>query len=500
MRLFFATILLFFTTIYPTIAQEQHTSTIPVSAGEKWWGLSADMDIAQPFSEPFEWNTAEGEPYEFRMAALISSAGRYIWSAEPMEVSFDGSAFTITSSAEKVEVKKGGRSLREAYLVYRHTHATPSGAKPDKSLYTQIIYDAAGEVGALHNAESVVAYAEKLIAEGLPAGIMLIPEGWQSHSAELVFDGESYPSPADMVSKLHELSFQVMLSVSPYVAAAGREFVRSREAGVLLCDDEGDVVLFDGDAGFMACRVPDMAMAERYNSELHSLMTLYGIDGFRLDASLLDDRLSGEALSEFYAAWAAVGKDIPMMLYSPASALVGDRATQVAGDGTIEGALRRALCVGQMGYPFVSPTLSKAHAEGEELWRRTISSVALPVATVIAPPWQFGERGEELKRVILWRAEQSEYMGDMLDEASNTAEAMMRTMEYMFPKDGFGSCYDHYILGDKWLIAPPVDGEKERAVRLPRGVWVDMDGKRYRGPRVVNVDVSRGRLPIFELQ
>lgn len=497
MKRFFATILLILSTYASVFAQNNYTTTITVQDGERWWGLSAD----QTFTEPFECSTDSGKPYEFRMAALISSAGRYVWSKAPMQISFDGTNFTINSDTEKVEVRKGGRSLREAYLVYRHTHAAPSGVKPDESLYTNIIYDVAGEVGALHSAESVVAYAEKLIAEGLPAGIMLIPDGWQSHSTELVFDAESYPAPADMVAQLHRLGFKVMLSVTPYIPAVGKEFVRNREAGTLLCDEQGKIVLFDTEVGFMACRVPDTAMAERYSGELRSLMNNYGIDGFRVDATLLESRLSGEALDNFYSAWSVVGADIPMMLYAPASALVADKAALVADDGTIEGALRQTLRIGQMGYPFVSPAFDKAHAEGEELWRRAISSVALPVATVIAPPWKFGgNRGEELAKVIRWRAEQSEFMGALLNEASNTAEAMMRTLDYMFPKDGFSNCYDHYMLGDKWLIAPPVDGEKMRAVRLPRGVWEDMRGRRYRGPRVVNVDVSRGELPIFELQ
>lgn len=501
MKRFFIAILLTLNTFAVAFAQDNYTTTIPVEAGEKWWGLTADHTLSEPFSEPFEWSTEGGKPYEFRMAALISSAGRYVWSKGPMQISFDGKAFTITSTTEKVEVRKGGRSLREAYLVYRHTHAAPSGVKPNESLYTNIIYDAAGEVGALHTAESVVAYAEKLLAEGLPAGIMLIPDGWQSHSSELLFDAESYPAPADMVAQLHRLGFKVMLSVSPYIPAVGREFVRNRDAGALLLDEKGDIVLFNTEAGFMACRVPDMDTALRYSGEMRSLMNSYGIDGFRVDATLLEGRLSGEALDNFYSAWAAVGADIPMMLYAPASALVADKAALVADDGTIDGAIRQALRIGQMGYPFVSPMLDKAYAQGEELWRRAISSVALPVATVVAPPWKFSSsRGEELKKVIRWRAEQSEFMSGLLNEASNTAEAMMRTMEYMFPKDGFGDCYDHYMLGDKWLIAPPVDGEKERAVRLPRGVWEDMRGKRYRGPRVVNVDVSRGELPIFELQ
>ncbi|MBR7102018.1 MAG: hypothetical protein IKC92_00335, partial [Tidjanibacter sp.] len=96
MRYFCTTIILLLTT-FSTLLAQPYTTTIPVEAGEKWWGLSADMTIAEPFTEPFEWNTAEGEEYEFRMAALLSSAGRYVWSAEPMQIAFDGNTFTITS-------------------------------------------------------------------------------------------------------------------------------------------------------------------------------------------------------------------------------------------------------------------------------------------------------------------------------------------------------------------------------------------------------------------
>ncbi len=480
---------------------EPQVTVVNVADGEKWWGLSAEMTRCEPFSVPFEFDTGVDTSHEFQMDALLSSGGRYVWSAHPMRIAFDGASFTITSDHEKVEVRKAGRSLREAYLVYRHTHAAPSGTTPNKELYTNMIYDASGELGAFHTADGVVAYAERILAEGLPAGIMLIPEGWESHTEELTFDGESYPDPRAMVSRLHNLGFRVMLSVTPYVAAAGQEFVRERAEGRLLLNEAGGVVLVERPAGFVACKVPDVEMAARYNTALHLLMEQFGVDGFRLEGSQLIDMIAEEQLAEFYESWATVGQGIDLMIYSPASALVGGRASMARGDGSWSSALRRTLSIGMMGYPFTSPEVMRAvGGDDDELWRCALAAVAMPISTVIAPPWRLGERGAAFADLIRWRESQSDYMADAVAQSGNTAEPLVRSLEYMFPKDGFGNCFDQFMLGEKWLIAPPIDGEPQRLVRLPRGVWTDSKGRRYRGPRVVSVDVRGGALPIFELQ
>ncbi len=494
-----ALILISLTSIYAQ--SDSHVTEVKVDDGEKWWGLSADLSCCEPFSAPFEFDTGVDVAHEFQMDALLSSGGRYVWSAHPMKIAFDGQSFTITSNFEKVEVRKGGRSLREAYLVYRHTHAAPSGATPDRELYTNLIYDASGELGAFHSAEGVVAYAERIVAEGLPVGIMLIPEGWESHTEELAFDGESYPEPRAMVNRLHELGFRVMLSVTPYVAAAGREFVREREEGRLLLDEKGAVVLVERPAGFVACKVPDEQMAGRYNTALRLLMEQYGVDGFRLEGSQLIDMISEESVAQFYESWAAVGQGIDLMIYSPSSALVAGRASMAHGDGSWPSALRRTLSIGMMGYPFASAEVSAVvGGSADELWRCAFASATMPIATVIAPPWRLGERGASFAELLRWRSSQAGYMADAVAQSGNTAEPLMRSLEYMFPKDGFANCFDQFMLGDKWLIAPPVDGEPQRLVRLPRGVWTDSKGRRYRGPRVVSVDVRSGGLPIFELQ
>ena len=107
-----------FLAIFLTVsAQNGATSRIEVLKGEKWWGAFVGGAPLEPFDEPFRIHTAESAEGGFFVPVLVSSAGRYIWSDSPMEIDFDGSQFLITSETEKVEVKKAGRTLREAYLL-----------------------------------------------------------------------------------------------------------------------------------------------------------------------------------------------------------------------------------------------------------------------------------------------------------------------------------------------------------------------------------------------
>ena len=72
-------------------------------------------------------------------------------------------------------------------------------------------------------------------------------------------------------------------------------------------------------------------------------------------------------------------------------------------------------------------------------------------------------------------------------------------MEYAFPRNGFADCNDQFMIGTKYLVAPVLDDSGRRLVRFPRGVWVDQEGRRYRGPLVAEVDCSNGMIPCFEL-
>ena len=79
-------------------------------------------------------------------------------------------------------------------------------------------------------------------------------------------------------------------------------------------------------------------------------------------------------------------------------------------------------------------------------------------------------------------------------------EPIVRAMDYMFPGQGFEECNDQNMLGDKYLVAPVMDSGTSRTVKLPKGRWIDENGKKYKGGKTYTLEVPLSRLPIFTRQ
>jgi alpha-glucosidase len=71
-------------------------------------------------------------------------------------------------------------------------------------------------------------------------------------------------------------------------------------------------------------------------------------------------------------------------------------------------------------------------------------------------------------------------------------------MEYVFPRQNLDNVNDQFMLGNNLLVAPMVSKGRARTVLLPKGKWRADDGKVYKGPAKVNIDVPLERLPFFE--
>ena len=54
------------------------------------------------------------------------------------------------------------------------------------------------------------------------------------------------------------------------------------------------------------------------------------------------------------------------------------------------------------------------------------------------------------------------------------------------------------MLGDKYMVAPMVTKGTHRTVKLPKGEWHDDMGKKFRGPKTIEIEVPLERLPYFE--
>lgn len=488
-----------FLSFWPAAAQS--ISEIAVTAGEKWWGVFAGNSPAQPFAQPFEVNTGESGGGGFRTGYLVSSAGRYIDIAQPAAIAFDGKKFTITS-VEKINAGKGGRTLRQAYLAMHHREFTGSDKFPSHEFFTLPVYETQADFGFTQTADAILAYARRLTDEGYPAGIMVLADGWRD-PAQSDFDKRSYPDPKAFVDEMHRMGFKVVLTARPYIAAYGSDFARFGKAGFLVAGADGQAWRMDTRDG--VCAVVDITrpeIAAAVRSGLRDMADRYGIDGFRMDC--LDFIVNGDGAvvdrAAFLTAWRETGANFALCEFMPG--IAGFQADYISHVGCTDPAraeyLGDMIAVGLAGGPFTFAEPVAGQDSDSGAVRDALTKIMMPVARVPFAPWKYGFAADEIKRALAFRASISGYMGSAFAEACKTMEPIIRPMEYMFANQGFADCTDQYMLGDKYLIAPVADDNTKRLVRLPKGSWRDANGKKHKGPAVLEVDTDGYRTVWFQ--
>ena len=493
-------------------AQTPHTIRIEPLRNEKWWGLFAGGGPAQPFAAPFDSSDCDSCG-TFAIPFMISNGGRMMWSSAPADVVFDGSLFTVTPSGTQPTVAKGGRTLREAYLYCVHKYAWPKGTAPARHPFMRPVYDTGlSEALIAAGGTALLAAADSITAHGYPPGLLLIPDGWQDNSGEGGLDRNLYASFRDTADELTRRGFDVMFTVTPYIPAAGQRYIEARRKGMLLEDAEGRPAVIRLPSGYYACLDVTLPEVTAYFGELLDNLRKEGITALRFDCHrALDILPPGERTERYLTAWAALGERYGAAMYPLAEQTQTQwRPYSVALSPEISWeSMRRALTdaihAGLTGhiYPYLSLTSSAGHCSDETMLLRAVQlALFMPIAAV--PPdgslFPTGTCRKEMEKAVGLRMEMNGYMEELLQEAGTTGEPLMRHMEYQFPGPGFWDCTDQYMLGSRYLVAPVLDDTGRRTVRLPRGTWISADGTRYKGPRVINVDVSDGSIPLFRLR
>lgn len=490
-----------------------NVTKIEVLKGEKWWGLFVSNAPVEPFLKPFKINTADSPVIGFFRPVLLSSNGRFIWSGEPMEVEFDGSQIIITSEHEKVNVQKGGKNLRDAYLVSCHKYFPPNGKVPDLSMFSMPQYDTSLELGFSQNQHDIISYAERILAEGLPAGVIIIPHGWSSPVNPYVFNPELYHDAGEMFGRLHSMGFKVMLTVSPYVPAYGKEYVEGLSKGYFLRDGNGEPYVVKTVNGF--CTGYDLSEPEQaviIAEGVRELRSNYPVDGFRFDCrnimpALADDTRKKE---DFMTAWSGLAGEMSLVEFMPAietssnSYISGIQTDYDAAHNIYVSIINDMISAGLTGYPYssvlsVTENPSYLFADNERMAKFLQLEAAMPVMRICFAPWRIKDTPyyNGVVEAIKLRSELGPYIIELA--SAKTSEPLVRHMEYQFPKMGFYDCDDQFMLGAKYLFAPNTGNSSKRIVRIPKGTWTDRDGVRIKGPVVKEVDNSDGRVIYFRL-
>ena len=149
--------------------------------GEFWWaGLSS-----KGYETPYDASTKVAHDLygdnkgNQAQPLLLSSKGRYVWSEQPIKYVFDEGTITVTTREGKIESGSQGTNLADVFGYVSKTYFPSNGKIPDELLFTHPQYNTWIELMYDQNEEDILAYAQAIIDNGYPPGVLMIDDNWQ---------------------------------------------------------------------------------------------------------------------------------------------------------------------------------------------------------------------------------------------------------------------------------------------------------------------------------
>lgn len=503
-------------------------TVISSEPGEHWWGGVVAFGSRMPYLQAVNEFDLSLQNYNNQVVPLfVSNKGRYVWSDEPFKFEVKDNALIVRSEYEKINVQQAGSTLREAYQVACMKHFPPSGTLPDELFFTMPQYNTWIELMYNQNQEDILKYAQAIIDNDFPQGVLMIDDNWQKYYGNFDFRPEKFSDPKGMIEKLHTMGFKVMLWICPFVSADSPEYRELRAKGYLVkqkgSDSPAIINWWNGQSACYDFTNPDAF--NHYVGLLRKLQTEYGVDGFKLDAGdnsfydpkRIDSYKKGATSVDHTLAWLRIGLEFPFNEYRAGWKMGGQPLVQRLGDknyswGAVQSLIPEMIAAGLLGYAYTCPDMigggqfsSFLNIDDKGFNQRLIVRSAqihtlMPMMQFSVAPWRI--LNEENLKIVRDMSRLHEQFGNYIityaKEASKTGEPIVRHMEYSFPGQGFELCKDQFMLGDKYLVAPVTTAEDVRTVRLPKGTWKDDEGKKHKGGKTITINVPLNRLPYFE--
>lgn len=504
--------------------------TLNFLENELWWGGEVGSYDKMPISEAdtFEIDFFKNG-HNQTAPVFLSSKGRIIFCKTAFTAKFENGVITLDGK-ERIDVINAGKNLRDAYN-YAVSELYPFEKRDFSPVYFTVPqYNTWVQMGYMQYQQGVLDYAEGLVKHGYKPGILMIDEGWQKGYGDWQFN-ERFPNPKEMVDKLHEMGFKVMLWVLPYLSADSQVF-RSlwRKGNEHLCRTvDGQPALQEWWNGYSASFNLALEGDRRVLSEqLHKLMNEIGIDGFKFDGGNVN------AYGEFAAngrrdpkyssadiniAWNEFGSKYEYHEYKDTFNRMGkavmqrvcDTAHAWEGNGIIK-LIPSGLMQNLLGYPYnspdmiggglISPTEENIFNYDGELFVRTAQLAAFfPGMQFSAAPYEVLDKkyADLVKAAADLHVKLGPKTLSLVKKAMETGTPIMQHMEYAYPECGYERETEQFMFGDDMLVAPVVkQGETEKRVVLPDGRWKDPDGKIFEGGQTIMYPAPIEVIPYFE--
>ena len=496
--------------------------TLSTGGNRYWWAGIIEHGFKMPLPSVYEADMC-GETYGNQgQPLLLSSRGDVIWSEDALAIHSSQTGLVVESSEGRLRQAKLGGSLRDAFLYASRSYFPPSGKMPDELLFSAPQYNTWIELMYDQNQEGILKYAQGIEDNGFPPGVLMIDDNWQQNYGQWDFKKDKFLDPKRMIAHLHERGFKVMLWICPFVNTNCNVYRELAQRKLFLQDQSGAVALikwWNGQSALLDFTNPEAV--SWFCSRLDYLQSTYKIDGFKFDGgdssfykgTVSFKSVSPNTQSELYG---KIGLRYPLNEYRAMWKMGGQPLAERLRDkdhswNDLGKLVPNMLLEGLMGYPFSCPDMigggeytsfqAGATIDQDLVVRSAQCHALMPMMQFSVAPWRVLDQAhlKAVSKAVKVRQEHKSYILSLARHSALTGEPVVRSMEYVFPHQGYERVNDQFLLGDEILVAPVLEkGAREREVNLPAGVWNGFDGKQYSGPCRFSMAVGHDDLCYFE--
>lgn len=531
-------LILFCLLAIPCLSQSQNkaeTIIITLAEDEKVWAGVINDGHLMPFSADYSMDLYGNNKANQLQPLIITSKGQYVWSEQPFQFEVRGSEIIITDPFHKTETGKKGNTLAEVQKFVSKQFFPPSGKLPDTLLFARPQYNTWIELTYNQNQADVLRYARGIIDNGFPPGVIMIDDTWQEDYGLWQFHPGRFPNPKEMVDKLHDMGFKVMLWVCPFVSAdqamiynklsAQKAFLLERKSDADTWESQVKPLMVEWWNGQSAVLdFSNTAAVEWFTAQLNRLVKDFGIDGFKFDAGDMyfypaNGISKGNVTpNEQCGLFAQFGLNYPLNEYRACWKMGGQPLAQRLQDkahswSDLQKLIPNMILEGLCGYPFSCPDmigggewtsfLNPSTLDQDLIVRSAQCHALMPMMQFSVAPWRILDNAhlDAVKKAVSLRAKFTPLIMQLAHHAATTGEPIMKSMEYEFPGQGFENNRDQFMLGSAVLVAPMLEkGRSFRNVSLPSGKWKTPEGKYLKGGKTYEFPVALDQLLYFEKQ
>lgn len=466
---------------------------------ELWYGGAVKDGIQMPFDKTTSKEidlTINKTPNQC-MSILLSSKGRIIYAKDGFCVHFKKGFLKVDIDCVLVDTKG---NLKTAYMFAKRNYFKFNGKMPAIELFKNPIYNTWIELIFNQNEKDILNYAQNIIKNKMPTGVIMIDDGWSECYGDWRFHTGRFPNAKEMLKILHQMGFKVMLWICPFVSPDSQAFRYAKQNDILIKNFDNEPFITNWWNGYSA--VLDFSKDKTINwfkNQLDILVEM-GVDGFKFDAG--DSIYYKSSHNEHSNMWASFGTQYEFNEYRVTFAAGGYPLLQRLCDKQhswefegIASLIPDILAQGITGHIYSCPDMigggeymnfKEAEHNGldEQIFVRHAEIACLmPAMQFSAAPYRVLKE-KNFKAIIKsldTREKYIDYILELVQKCSRTGEPIIRYMEYEFPNEGFGHITNQFMLGDRYIVAPIYKKDVcGRDVYIPKGKWF-LDGKEIYG-------------------